>query len=211
VIRVVLITDRATCPVPEMLARLRDILAAVPQNQLRIQIRDRHLDGGPLLGLTREVQAIAGDAEVWVNDRVDVALAAGAHGVHLPEHGLAIADARALAGSRLAIGCSRHAAATAREAAQAGADAVQLGPIWSTPSKLGLIEPLGPDVLASRLGVPLIAIGGIDSPQRAREAVCAGAGAVAVIRAAWTSSDPGATIAALCEAVESAARPSGGS
>jgi thiamine-phosphate pyrophosphorylase len=204
-IRVVLITDRATCPTPEMLGKLAAILEAVPRGSVRVQVREKDLDGGPLLELVREVLAMARPrgAEVWVNDRADVALAASADGVHLPERGLAIADARALG---LTVGCSRHSMDDALAAARDGADIVQLGPIWSTPSKQGVLEPLGPDALAVRLAVPLVAIGGIDSPERAREAARAGADAVAVIRAAWTSVDPAATIAAMCEAVTAGAR-----
>ncbi len=200
-VRVVVITDRATCPIPDMLARLRAIVRAVPPGALRIQIRDKQLDGGALLAFARDAIAIAGErAEVWVNDRVDVALAAGARGVHLPERGLAIADARALGVS--SIGCSRHSIEGVRAAAKGGADVVHLGPIWSTPSKQGLIEPLGPGALAigREVGIPLVAVGGIDSPDRAREAARAGASAVAVIRAAWTSPDPAVAIAALVAA-----------
>jgi thiamine-phosphate pyrophosphorylase len=194
-IRVVVITDRTLCS--DLLARLAAILDAAPRGAVRVQIREKDLDGGPLLALAKDVLAIARPrgAEVWINDRADVALAAGADGVHLPETGLAIADARALG---LAVGASRHSSAAALAAARDGADVVHLGPIWETPSKRGA---LGPDALAVRLAVPLVAVGGIDSPERAREAARAGADAVAVIRAAWCSDDPGKTIAALCAAV----------
>lgn len=183
-----------------MLARARVIASP----EVRFQIREKDLDGGPLLAFARALLPLArvSGAEVWLNDRVDVALAAGVDGMQLPEHGLSIADARALGGS-LAIGCSRHSAAGAIEAA-GEADVVQLGPIFATPSKQGILEPLGVDALGLRLGVPLVAVGGIDSPSRAREAAAAGADSVAVIRAAWTSEDPAATIAALCAAVKSA-------
>jgi thiamine-phosphate pyrophosphorylase len=201
VIRVVAITDRSRCSIPDMLARARAILAVVPRGMVRFQIREKDLDGGPLLAFARDLIAIArpAGAEVWLNDRIDVALAAGADGVQLPEHGLALGDARALAGS-LALGCSRHSAAGAREAAAAGADAVQLGPIWATPSKAGILEPLGPEVLEVRLGIPVVAVGGIDSPARAADTIRAGADAVAVIRA-WLGDDPAARIAAYCAAV----------
>lgn len=197
-IRVVVISDRAQCSIEDMLARARVIASP----EVRFQIREKDLDGGPLLAFARALRAIGCGAEVWLNDRVDVALAAGADGVQLPEHGLSIAEARALGGS-LAIGCSRHSIDGAIEAAKE-ADVVQLGPIFATPSKQGILEPLGAEVLRLRLGVPLVAVGGIDSPARAREAAAAGADAVAVIRAAWTSEDPAATIAALCAAVKGA-------
>ncbi|HEU0037054.1 MAG TPA: thiamine phosphate synthase [Kofleriaceae bacterium] len=201
--RVVVITDRALCAIPAMRDRLAAILDAVPRGAVRIQIREKDLDGGPLLALALDVIALARPrgAEVWINDRADVAAAAGADGVHLPERGLAIADARALG---LRAGSSRHSIEGARAAAAAGAELVHLGPIWSTPSKQGWIEPLGPGVLGNPLGVPIVAVGGIDSIDRAREAARAGASAVAVIRAAWTTDDPARVIAAMCAAVADA-------
>ena len=187
---------------PVMLDRLAAILAAVPAGAVGVQVRDKTLDGGPLLAFTQAVLAIARPlgAQVWVNDRADVAAAAGADGVHLPERGLAIADARLLG---LPIGCSRHSTEGALAAVRDGADLVQLGPIWATPSKAGMGDPLGLAALAAlarRLPVPLVAVGGIDSPERARAARQAGADAIAVVRAAWTSADPAATIAALVTA-----------
>ena len=116
---------------------------------------------------------------------------AGASGVHLPEDGLAIADARAVAaaaGKSLAIGCSRHTRGGVL--ATAGADLIQLGPIFETPGK----SPIGVDALQIRRELSpatrLVAVGGIDSPERARAAAAAGADAVAAIRAVWTASDP---------------------
>src|SRR5439155_20958069 len=92
-----------------------------------LQVREKDLEGADLLKLVREVMAWG--APVLVNDRVDVALAAGAAGVHLPERGLAVADARAVAPG-LVIGCSRHAPGPVP-----GAGLIQLGPIWDTPGK----------------------------------------------------------------------------
>jgi thiamine-phosphate pyrophosphorylase len=208
-VRVVVITPavgdrRAT---GELVAGVRTLLAAVPREAIAVQVRDKSLDGRALFALAHSIVEVARDAgaPVWVNDRLDVALAAGADGVHLPERGLAIADARAalaLAGQRLAIGCSRHAADTAVVAAHHGADLVQLGPVWEVSGKA---PPLGVDVLGVRRHLPaatrLIAVGGIDGPMRAREAARAGADAVAVIRAAWGANGPDA-IARLVDAVE---------
>jgi thiamine-phosphate pyrophosphorylase len=107
---------------------------------------------------------------------------------------MSIADARAVAPS-LVLGVSRHAAAADDTA---GADLVQLGSIWPTPSKPGA-TPLGEAALAARHGrATLVAVGGIDSPERAEAAAAAGADAVAVIRAAWL----GASLAPLVAAVE---------
>jgi thiamine-phosphate pyrophosphorylase len=207
-IRVVVITDRRLFGSEEIAGRVEDILAAVPRGSVAIQIREKDLDGGPLLRIVHEVLEVArpAGAQVWVNDRVDVALAAGADGVHLPERGLSIADARAAAarvGRPLAIACSRHTTAAVVAAAAEGALRVHLGPIWAAPGK---DAPIGLDPLEIRgdlpAGVQLVAVGGIDGPTRARKAASAGADAVAVIRAAWVGDAPGALIASLVEAIE---------
>jgi thiamine-phosphate pyrophosphorylase len=190
-IRVVAITDRRLMVPAALLAggdwpaiaaafgaAIARMLDGTPPGAIAIQVREKDLDGGPLLALARA--AIACGAPVLVNDRLDVALAAGAAGVHLPERGLALADARAIAPG-LVIGCSRHAIDGLRVAA----DLVHLGPIWPTPGKS---DPLGPDVLAAATSAHLVAVGGIDTPERAQSARAAGADAIAVIRAAWTGS-----------------------
>jgi len=197
-LRVVLITDRTLVPDDaDLVARITAIAAAVPPGSIAVQIRDKDLDGGPMLARTRAV--VATGVPVWVNDRIDVARAAGAYGVHLPEQGLEIADARAIVNG-LALGCSRHSAAAAIEAT---ADLVQLGPIFATPGKRPIgLEPLheARDSLAP--AITLVAVGGIDSQETASLAAAAGADAVAVIRAAWTGPDPVATIAALIAGVD---------
>ncbi|HLL23012.1 MAG TPA: thiamine phosphate synthase, partial [Kofleriaceae bacterium] len=141
---IVAITDRRLM-VPAELAdwhAIADAFAAAiaRANVDLVQVREKDLDGGPLLLLVRA--AVATGVRVMVNDRVDVALAAGAYGVHLPERGLAVADVRALAPD-LAIGVSRHSVEGVRDAG--GADLVQLGPIWPTPGKG---PPLGTEALA---------------------------------------------------------------
>jgi len=193
--RVIVLTDRRLVPIEDIPSRLASLLVTVPRGSVAVQIREKDLDGGPLLALVRAVMAVArpAGAEVWVNDRVDVALAAGADGVHLPEHGLSIEAARRLGAPT--IGCSRHTRDGVLAAAAAGADLVQLGPIHTVPGKG---EALGVASLA--IPVPrLVAVGGIDSPARAADAAHAGAHAVAVLRAAWTTPD---VIPAIVQAME---------
>ena len=165
--RIVVITDRR-------LGDPRAQLERLPLAGVAVQVREKDLEGRALLALVRDVMSLG--APVWVNDRVDVARIANAHGVHLPETGLSIADARAAGATR--IGVSRH---SAEAATAADCDLVQLGPIFATPGK-------GPPLGTAGLGAPrhglLVAVGGIDSPERAAAALAAGADAVAVIRAA---------------------------
>jgi thiamine-phosphate pyrophosphorylase len=199
--RVLVITDRTLVPIEDIPARLAAILAAVPRGHVAIQIREKDLDGGPLLELARNVIAVArpAGALVFINDRLDVALAAGADGVHLPEAGLTIEAARSLA-PNLWIGCSRHSAEAVTDAAKRGANLVQLGPIFTTPNKGA---PLGPGLLsAAHPNAYLVAVGGISTPSSARDAVRFGADAVAVVRAAWRSRDAPALIRDIAQCVE---------
>ena len=205
-VRVVVITDRRLCDGDAIAARVTAMLASAPRGSVLIQVREKDLDGGPLLRLVSAVIEAArpAGARVFVNDRVDVALAAGADGVHLPGQGLSIADARAAAAAvrrTLAIGCSRHTPAAVLEAAAQGAELVQYGPIWATPGKGA---PIGVDALAVRCDARLVAVGGIDGPARARHAALAGADAVAVIRAAWQGAPD--AIGKLVEAVDAGVR-----
>jgi thiamine-phosphate pyrophosphorylase len=184
------VTDRRLLGGEPLGAAIARLLDRHPPGDVWIQLREKDLDGGALLALARDALAVTRPrgARLLVNDRLDVALAAGADGVHLPEDGLTIAEARAIAARPILVGCSRHSADGVAEAARAGADLVVLGPIWATPSKQG--APLGVAALteararitgASRL----CAIGGIEDASRAAEARAAGADAVAAIRAVW--------------------------
>jgi thiamine-phosphate diphosphorylase len=147
-----------------------------------IQIRERDLDGGPLAGLARSVTARARDTStrVLVNDRADVAIAAGAHGVHLRADGPPVDRVRALGPDDWIVGRSVHMPAEAQRASDAGTDYVLFGTVFSGGSK-GHVA--GGDRLAALReaarvrDVPVIAIGGIDA---GRATVCLDAGAAGV-------------------------------
>lgn len=115
-----------------------------------------------------------------VTSRVDLALAVGALGVHLPEGDLSAADARLLA-PHLLVGCSIHAPEAARDT---GADYLLFGPVWSTPTHPGA-RPLGVDALRAAVtaaaGVPVLAVGGVDQAHTER-VMRAGAAGWAAIR-----------------------------
>jgi thiamine-phosphate pyrophosphorylase len=106
------------------------------------------------------------------------------------------------------VGASRHSADAAAAAVEQGADLVQLGPIWDTPNKgpaLGTraLATARPRFDLSGRHSRLVAVGGIDSPDRAREAVLAGAHAVALIRAAWTGASLRPFVTAVDDALSS--------
>jgi len=155
------------------------------------QVRAKALAGRELMVLTdRVLTGLASyDVTVVVNDRLDVALAAGAHGVHLGRGDLGVAAARRIAPDLVIGGTCRNRADVERAAAD-GADYVGFGPVFATTSKTGLPAPLGPDAITAAAGVlPLIAIGGIDAAN-APEVISAGAHGVAVIGAVWRDPDP---------------------
>jgi thiamine-phosphate pyrophosphorylase len=189
-LRLVAITDDES-GADAVLARAVALASRCPAGALMVQVRRRRDEGAALYALAAELVAALRPhgALVVVNDRLDVALASGADGVHLPEAGLPIEAAQALGGPQWIVGTSRHSAQGAIAAGRDGAALVQLGPIWATPSKAAYGAPLGPSALtAARAGLPrgcrLVAVGGIDEA-RAALARGAGADAVAAIRAAW--------------------------
>jgi thiamine-phosphate pyrophosphorylase len=150
----------------------------------RVQVREKDLDGGRLRALVGAVLAsTAGTAaDVLVNGRPDVAVAAGAAGVQLPEAGLPVGEVKR-AWPALVVGASRHSVEGARRAEAEGADFVLLGPIFATPAKEERALGLGPLAEAARaLRIPVHAVGGIESGN-ARRVVEAGARGIAAIRA----------------------------
>lgn len=166
------------------------------------QVRAKGLSTRDLVALTRAVAAAVRpyDARVLVNDRLDVALAAGADGVHLGADDLAVADARRLAPD-LMIGATCRDRAGAEAAAADGADYAGFGPLFATTSKAGLPSPLGIAALGAATGVlPLVAIGGLTAVTAAH-ARATGAHGVAVIGAIWRHPDPLAAAKELVQAV----------
>ncbi|WP_183408296.1 thiamine phosphate synthase [Nocardioides pocheonensis] len=166
------------------------------------QVRAKALTDAELLAFT---QAVIADvrpygASVIVNDRVDVALAAGADGVHLGRTDLPIQVARRLAPGLL-VGATCRNRSQAEAAAAAGADYAGFGPVFATRSKTGLPAPLGLEAVTSAAGpLPLLAIGGMEAGT-ARAAREAGAHGVAVIGAIWRQPDPVTAAKELLEAI----------
>jgi thiamine-phosphate diphosphorylase len=150
-----------------------------------IQVRERDLDGGPLTTLVRQcVDAVRGTrARVLVNDRVDVALAAGAHGVHLRADSMPAPRVRALCPPGFVVGRSVHTRDEAVAAAAGGGlDYLLFGTVFATASKPGRV-PAGLSALADvalAVSLPVLAVGGI-TPDKVDEVVGAGAAGFAAI------------------------------
>ena len=168
-----------------------------------VQLRDKDMSAFDMCALAIELsRAIDGRALLFVNDRIDVALACGADGVQLSERGPATRRAKEKAGRRLLIARSVHSAAGAAEAASAGADLLVLGTIFPTAS-----HPEGPfggeDLVTEATGkvsIPVVAIGGVEA-RNAGAVMNAGASGVAVISAIMDSADPRTAAAQLSKAI----------
>ena len=180
-VTITLITDRRRLEGRDLATLVREAAAAGVD---RVQVREKDLEGRGLRALVGAVlAATAGSAaRVLVNGRPDVAVAAGAEGVQLPEDGLPVADVKR-AWPGLVVGASRHSVDGARRAEAEGADFVLLGPIFATPGKEARALGLGPLAEAARaLRIPVHAVGGVGA-RNAREVVEAGASGIAAIRA----------------------------
>ncbi|MFY9823258.1 MAG: thiamine phosphate synthase [Thermoanaerobaculia bacterium] len=149
-----------------------------------VQIREKDLEDGALYDLTRRArQALPPATRVLVNGRLDVALAAGADGAHLPSDGLPAAPLRVRFGPGPLLGRSTHTLEEVERARDEGVDYVAFGPVYATPGKA---EPLGLEALAraagiAGAGVAVFALGGV-TLGRFRELATAGAAGVAAIR-----------------------------
>jgi thiamine-phosphate pyrophosphorylase len=200
--RVYLVTDLA--PGPDLPGRVEAALAGLPPGVAAVQLRAKALGGRDLLALARATRAAVQAAGQWllVNDRLDVAVAAGADGVHLPSRGVPPAEARRLLGADPIVGVSCHSLEEVRRAREGGADFATFGPVFETPSKRAYGPPVGLEALreAARLGLPLVALGGVDVGN-APSTVAAGASGVAAIRAWVGAADAAAAVRELLAAV----------
>jgi thiamine-phosphate pyrophosphorylase len=173
-----------------------------------VQVREKHRTARSQLEIANRLRDPTAEAGVplIVNDRVDVALAADADGVHLGDDDLPVAVARAQLGEDAVIGRSVSTVTAAREAEAAGADYLGVGAIYTTDSKDVDDEEngIGLDVvgdIADAVDIPFVGIGGV-TPERAADVIEAGADGVAVITAVTQAADPEQAARELGEAVE---------
>jgi thiamine-phosphate pyrophosphorylase len=207
--RLYIVTDRAATgnrPLIEVVTLALGGIAGsgLPPGDVAVQLREKYLDGRALVELARPLRAVTAAAGValYVNDRIDVALAVGADGVHLGGGSLSAREARAVA-PNLTIAISSHGIADLHAAADLATFAV-FGPIRDTPSKRRYGQPLGFAALAdaTRAGLPLLAIGGIEA-SHVPEVVAAGARGIACIRPVMEAADPAEAVRNLAGALAS--------
>ena len=189
--RLYLITDRRLFA--EIASLLRAIEEALKGGVKAVQLREKDLGTRQLLQLAYETRGLTSKygAKLFINDRVDIALAVDADGVHLGGDSMPAFAARKAAGEAMLIGVSAHSIEEARKAEEEGADFITLGPIFETPSKIKFGHPLGPGLLREvreKISIPVFAIGGINK-ERAGSVLESGTTGIALISAILGSED----------------------
>ena len=209
--RLYLVTDRQQTAGRPLIEVVTAAVRGVPQGtergtarqaSLAVQLREKDLSARELYDLGARLQEVLHPCQVplLINDRIDVALALDAAGVHLAGHSLPTRTARNLLGPDKLLGVSTHSLDAARQAADEGADFVVFGPVFATPSKLAYGPPQGlPELTAvvSHVAIPVLGIGGI-TPVNLPQVRQAGAHGVAMIRAVLAAPDPYAATQQLC-------------
>lgn len=199
--RVYVVTDRhatAGRPLVEVVAHALEG-ARGAGGAVAVQLREKDLPARELLALARDLRAVTASAgaALFVNDRIDVALAAGADGVHLARRSLRPAQVRAIA-PHLRIAVSTHSRVEVVAAAGDAVDFVVFGPVFDTPSKRGVYPATGLAALAGvcGLGVPVLALGGI-TVGNALSCLAAGAAGIACIRSVISTTNSAQIVSAL--------------
>ena len=187
--RLCLVTDSSVplnAPIEEVVAE------AVSGGVGMVQVREKTMPSGELYGLAKKLCIVTrGKALLIINDRVDLALAVGADGVHLPSHSMPVCVAKRLGRESFLVGRSVHSVEEAMAAEADGADYLILGTIYGTASHPDR-PPSGPELIKSvkaQVSVPVYAIGGINA-SNAGEIMRVGADGIAVIRSILGAPDP---------------------
>ena len=204
-LRLNLVTDSALCGERGVLAVVE---AAVAGGVSCVQLREKSLPTRAFVERARALKAWLAPRGVplIINDRVDVALAAGADGVHVGQQDMPLADVRRLAPAGWIVGVSAESEADAIRADQEGADYIGASPVFATPTKADHAPPLGLDGLRSiraAVKLPLVAIGGLHA-RNARDVVRAGADGLAVVSAIVAAADPRAAAVELRREIKAA-------
>ncbi len=186
-----LITDRRQVPGGDLVGAVR---AALEGGVRAVQLREKDLPARELLLLARQLRSLTRKfgALLLINDRIDVALAAEADGVHLGGGSLPVAETRALLGPDRLIGVSTHHRDEIAAAADQGADFVTFGPVYHTPSKAPYGSPVGLDRLREACAgsaLPVFALGGVKE-NCIHDVLNCGAHGIAMISAILAEGNP---------------------
>ncbi len=168
-----------------------------------VQLREKDLAIRELLRLAEEMRKITKEAEamLFINGKVDAAMAVEADGIHLGQTDLPVDVVRRIVGNRFMIGVSTHNLNEAKEAEAGGADFITFGPVYETPLKLKYGKPVGIETLKkakSGVTIPVYAIGGINSGN-IKQILGTGADGVALISAVMGAKEPKKAVEALLE------------
>lgn len=186
-----LITDRKQV----MAGSLLDAVELALQGGIQaVQLREKDLSGRELFELAMEMRRITSryNALLFINDRIDIALAVEADGVHLGSESIPLYKARALLGANRFIGVSCHNQVSARNAQEMGADFITFGPLFFTPSKAAYGEPLGTEKLelvTKSISIPVFGLGGVKK-SNAWKVMAAGAAGISLISAVIAAENP---------------------
>ena len=196
-----LITDRRQVKIPLVAA----VRLALEGGVRSVQLREKDLPVRELIALSQEMRTLTNEfgARLFINDRVDVAVAVNADGVHLGHKSMPVEAVRKVVGNNMLIGVSTHNPAEAKAAEAGGADFITFGPIFETPSKAELGHPVGIEILKEliyEINIPFYALGGIKSGNIS-QILCAGASGVAMISAILAAEDIKNASSKLIEAI----------
>ncbi|RJQ52390.1 MAG: thiamine phosphate synthase [Nitrospiraceae bacterium] len=189
--RLYLITDRKLTA--DRYSLTASVEKALKGGVRAIQLREKDLGTRELLTLAHKMRKLTEkyNARLFINDRFDIALAAGADGVQLTQNSIPADAVRRVVKDKLMIGVSTHSLKEAKEAEKARADFITLGPVYRTPSKLKYGKPVGIDILKTvcgKVNIPVFAIGGIKN-NKIKEAKEAGAYGIAMISEIFGAED----------------------
>ena len=200
-----LVTDRALSlgrPIEEV------VEAAVLGGVTCVQLREKECPAGEFIELALRIKPLLRSASVplIINDRLDVALAAGADGVHLGQSDIPLDLAREISGDRLIIGISAGSVEEAVKAESGGADYIGISPVYNTPTKTDTGQPQGLEgvrKMRKAVGIPIVGIGGLNAGNAA-EVIRSGADGIAVVSAIVSAPDPGEAARALLRQIRDA-------
>ena len=196
-----LITDSSLCKQPF----LNTVKLALKGGIKTVQLREKRLATHELYSLACELRKITSDfkANLIINDRVDIALAVEADGVHLGWQSLPFGVVRELLGFEKLIGVSTHNRQEALQAQEYGADYITFGPVFDTPSKTGLLKPVGVEEiqkLKKEIDLPIVGVGGING-KNVESVLNGGADGIAVVSSIMQAENPEEAARCLCNKI----------